>query len=204
MTTLLTLVNQIKAELRDPDEYEIDIEQLIDMINAAATDAGDSGRLLPLEDDETLTLASGTHAYNVPASFSYVKELRLGTYWDTVIARHYWWMSLDGGNPQFSFDPSWENVYTAGSMKVVGWQRPTASYSALTDTVDVSLEAFLRTRAASFAQGFLATVSPEAGPAADQVRLVLRDRKFTESEAMLGRMPQQLKVLPTARYVLGR
>jgi len=146
-----------------------------------------------------LTLAAGTDSYNVPANFVAIKELRLGTAWDAIIARHYWRMGLNGGIAVFYFEPSWDLVYTAGGMKVVGYKRPTTAYVVAT-TIDPGLESFLRERAAAHALAYLAAGMSEL----DRYRQTLSEIKKRDSEALLGRRPEQFRISPLARYVPGR
>ena len=77
MTTVLSLIDSIQAGIRGPDEIEVSIAQVQQFINDAAQEARSSGWLLPLEDDESITFASNTYEYNVPASFAYVYMLRI-------------------------------------------------------------------------------------------------------------------------------
>lgn len=185
--------------VRDTGADEISEANLLILINDAAQEASNSGWWIPIEDDESVTLANDDHEYNVPAGFAAIRELRLGADADTIIARHYWRLRLNGTVPVFAFDPSWQNVYTAGEMKVTGWKRPNTSY-ALGNTIDPGLESFLRERAAAHALGYMAAGTSEL----DRYRQTFSEIKKRDSEELLGRRPEQFKILPLARYVPGR
>lgn len=205
MTTVQEIVDEIKTEVRDADEYEITIAGVRAYINAAARDASGQGWLLHLTDDESLQFASNTYEYAVPASFAFIRDLfyedaSISEIFDDIIPRHYWHIRIDvGATPTFIIHSSWTLPAPNKKMKVVGFKRPTI-YAAVTETVDVGMEAFLRDRAISHAYGFLATVSPEL----ENVRLGLRDRKFAESQLLLDRHHQDIKVIPAPRLVPGR
>lgn len=136
---------------------------------------------------------------NVPSTFVAIKELRLGTGWPEIIARHYWRMGINGSVAVFYFDPNWDATYTAGNMKVVGWKRPNVTYSTGT-TIDPGLEAFLRDRAAAHALAYMAAGMSEL----DRYRQTMSEIKKRDSEALLGRRPEQFRISPIARYVPGR
>jgi hypothetical protein len=148
--------------------------------------------MLPIE-DATITVAAG--AVTVPADFVFIKDVRI-TSTAIEVAPHYWRLEEVSSSPSFVFEPS---VRPTGAATVYGWKRPTI-YTAVGDTVDVSLESFLRDRAAAYALGFMAA----GGSELDRTRLQLRELKMRDSEALLERKPQQYKVLPLARHVPGR
>jgi hypothetical protein len=108
-------------------------------------------------------------------------------------------MRINGGVAVFSFEPSWQVTYTAGNMKVVGWQRPNVSYAS-GNTIDPGLESFLRERAAAHALSYMAAGTSEL----DRFRTQFSEIKKRDSEELLGRRPEQFKILPVARYVPGR
>lgn len=205
MATVLNLIDEIKSEIRDADDYEVTIAQILNYLNGAARDASGSGWLIHLVDDESLTISAGVYEYAVPASFAFVKDLRFedsatADAFDDIVPRHYWQLRIEvGGNPTFVIHRSYTLPAAAKKLKVVGFQRPTI-YAAVTETIDAGMEAFLRDRAISFSYGFLATVSPEL----ENVRLGLRDRKFNESQLLLERHHSDIRVVPAPRYVPGR
>ncbi len=185
--------------IRDTGADQISEVNLLVLINDAAQEASNSAWWIPIEDSETLTLVDDTHEYAVPATFAAIKELRLGTNFDTIIARHYWQMRINGGVAVFSLEPSWQVTYTAGNLKVVGWQRPNVSYS-VGNTIDPGLESFIRERAAAHALAYMAAGMSEL----DRFRQSGSEIKKRDSEAFLARRPEQFEILPLARYVPGR
>lgn len=186
--------------IRDTGAAEITEANLLILINDAAQEASAAGWWIPKDDDSTVTLASGTHKYDVPAGFVAIRELRLGTNWDTIIARHYWWMAKGSDeDADFHLDPIWENTYTAGTMRITGWKRPNTVYE-LAHTIEPGLEAFLRDRAASHALGFMAA----GGSELDRLRTQASEIKKRDSEALLQRRPDFTRIIPAPRLVPGR
>jgi hypothetical protein len=210
MATVLDLVDSIKGQLRDSDLVEVTITQLQGFINDAAQDAKNSGWLIVLEDDESLTWTANTYAYSVPASFAYVSELRVEntatspSTWDEVVPDHFWEIRLDSSVPKFFISRGFP-IPNAKLMKVIGQERPTiysSGATGLAETVDLGFESFLRDRALALALGFQATANPTLE--IDRTRIALMDRAMGRSEAMLARHPQENRVNPSAVYVPSR
>lgn len=205
MATVQALIDEIKAEVRDADDYEITIAQVLAHINSSSRDAAGLGWLIPLTDDESLVIVASTYEYAVPADFAFIKDIfyedaSTDEAFDDIIPRHYWHLRIDvGGSPKIMIHQSWTLPAVDQKLKVVGFQRPTI-YAVVTETADVGMEAFLRDRAISHAYGFLATVTPEL----ENVRMSLRDRKFAESQLLLERHYQDIRVIPAPRLVPGR
>lgn len=204
MPTVLDLVDSIKSHLREPDEFEVSIAQLQTFINDAAYDARNSGWLLQMEDDESLTFLSNTFEYNVPASFAYIRELRVEddsttpSTWHEIIPDHFWAMRIDAAVPKFFFHPAW-SLPVDKQLKVIGQKRPTI-YTALANTIDPGMESFIRARALAYALGFTATSRPDL----DVQRLNMWVNHRRDSELMLGRHPQEFRAKPSSRLVPGR
>jgi hypothetical protein len=210
MAIIQDLVDSIKAQLRDSDLVEVTITQLQSFINDAAQDAKNSGWLIVLEDDESLTFVANTYEYAVPASFAYVTELRVEntatstSTWDEVIPDHFWEIRLDSSVPTFFFHRGFA-LPSGRLMKVIGQQRPTiysSGATGLAETVDSGFESFLRDRALALALGFQATANPTLE--IDRTRIALMDRAFGRSEAMLARHPAENRVTPNSEYVPSR
>lgn len=210
MATIQDLLDSIKAQLRDSDLVEVTITQIQSFLNDAAQDAKNSGWLIDLEDDESLTWTNNTYEYAVPASFAYVSELRVEntatspSTWDEVVPSHFWEIRLDSSVPTFFIHRGFP-IPDSRLMKVVGQKRPTiysSGATGLAETVDSGFESFLRDRALALALGFQATANPSLE--IDRTRLALMDRAFGRSEAMLARHPQENRVTPNAEHAPGR
>ena len=203
MTTVLSLIDSIQVAIRGPDEIEISIGQVQTFINDAAQEARSSGWLLPLEDDESITFAANTYEYNVPASFAYVYMLRVEddtttpSTWNEIIEHHLWDIRIDGGVPKY-FIHRGVGLPVPQKLKTVGQKRPTI-YSALADTIDPGMEAFLLRRATAAALGFVSATGD-----LDPQRFSMWQQHRRDAELLLGRHPMEYRVRPSSKYVLGR
>ncbi len=203
MTTVLSLIDSIQAGIRGPDEIEVSIAQVQTFINDAAQEARSSGWLLPMEDDESLTFAANTYEYNVPASFAYVYMLRIEddttdpSTWNWILEHHLWDIRIDEAVPKYFINGGFP-LPVPQKLKTVGQKRPTI-YSALADTIDPGMEAFLQRRATASALGFISATGE-----LDQQRFGMWNQQRRDAELLLGRHPQEFRVKPSSRYVLGR
>lgn len=200
MTTIKVLVDNIKAQVRDPFEMETTIDQVIQFINDAAFDAAGQGWVIPLEDDESVTFSAVS--VSVPATFAWIQEIRYGTNYVSVIPRHYWDIRINGGVPVIFFDAGLTGV--SGLIKFVGFKRPKSDYTVLTDTVDESCVAFLRARAIYNALQFIAVPGTQNE---DAVRQAQSETRWRESETILRHYlaeVQEKKYVPKPRAVPGR
>lgn len=202
MTTVQNLVDSIEIHIRDVANVEVTEAQLLILLSDAAQDAGGAGWLIHLEDDESLAFITDTVEYAVPASFVYIKDLRFegatADEYPDIIPRHYWQMRIEGGVAVIFLDPNY-SFTAARKIKVVGFRRP-PTFSAMGNTVEPGLEAFLRDRATCFALRFMSAGSSEL----DRLRREQAEIKFRDSEIMLERRPDFLRVVPAPRYVPGR
>jgi len=205
MTTVLQLIDEIFSHVRPPDEIDLSIPQVLVYINSAAQDARNSGWLVKMEDDESLTFLQNTWQYSVPATFAYIRELRVEnntsspSTWDEMIPEAYWAPPrIDDGVPKFFFIRPFM-LPVGRKMKVVGQRRPTV-YSLVTETVDPGMESFLRERAITFSMSFIHS----SLPAVDAQRFAMWDRRRRDSELMLGRHPQEFRARPNSWLVPGR
>lgn len=203
MTTILSLIDSIQAGIRGPDEIEISIAQVQTFINDAVQEARSSGWHLPIEDDESITFASNTYEYNVPATFAYVYMLRIEddtttpSTWNTILEHHLWDIRIDDGVPKY-FIHRGVGLPVPMKLKTVGQKRLTI-YSALADTIDPGVEAFLRARATATALGFISATGE-----LDQQRFGMWNQQRRDAELLLGRHPMEYRVKPSSKYVLGR
>lgn len=210
---LRELIDEIMEHLQLPDEIGLGIPSMMTYVNSAARDARNSGWLVHLEDDESITFAQDTWEYAVPASFAYVRDLRVEndttspSTWDEIIPEGYWAPPrIDAGVPKFFLIRPFM-IPVGLKMKVVGQKRPSL-YSALTDTIDSGMESFLRERAIVYSMSFLRasakSIWTETDSGVDSERFAMWDRRRRDSELMLGRHPQEFRTRPSSWYVPGR
>ncbi len=200
MSTILDIQNGIALRARDSGLAEITSAQIILLINDAARDAASRGWLIPLSDNTSLTYVTATYNYTVPASFAYIRDLLDD---GDEIPRHYWQMRLISSNPTIVFFGEAADILitTASVLTVVGYQKPTSTYSATGDTVDAGMEAFLRDRALAYVLDFMSAGTSEL----DTLRASTRERVFRDSEILLqNRQQEEERLVPTLRQVLGR
>ncbi|MCH8065867.1 MAG: hypothetical protein IIC90_08600 [Chloroflexi bacterium] len=210
MAIVQDIVESVRSGLRDWDGLETTIAQTQSFINDAVQDAKNSGWLLTLEDDESITFVANTYQYNVPASFAYVKELRVEntrttpSTWDEIVPKHFWEIRLDSSVPVFFIHQGFP-IPVDKKMKVIGQQRPTIYSSGtvgMAETVDEGFESFLRERATAFSLRFQATGNPSLE--LDRTRISLAGAAMSQSEIMLSRHPQENRVDIGAEHVPGR
>lgn len=194
MTTAQSLVDSLEVHIRDTTNVEVTEAQLLRFLNDAAQDVA-SRWWVPLEDDESVTFASPSVA--VPSGFAYLREIRYGTDYVSVIPRQYWDVRINGGVSVIFFDPRLTGV--SGAIKFVGWKRPKIDY-VLADVIEIGMEAFLRERAGHFAMNFMAAGLSEL----DRARIQLAETKFRNSEILIQQHIEERKVVPSPRIVPGR
>src|SRR5574341_14061 len=151
--TVLTLKQEIASRLHDPASQIVTDQQLLTFINAAARDADVADWLVELEEDESLTLATATYNYNVPANFAIITEIKqegaTSDLYDVLVLPHKWALALNGGVPIIRFNSTFFTITNGKKLKLIGFKKP-VTYTEDTDTVDVGIESFLRERATSY------------------------------------------------------
>ncbi len=91
--------------------------------------------------------------------------------------------------------------YTGGTpLRFIGQKRPTNTYSAATDTVDLHVESFLRERALAYATRLASAIDPRRGPELAQ----LRREAMATSEKFEDMHPMEFRVKPSSKLVPGR
>lgn len=206
MTTTQELVDEIFDAVRPSDLVEVSVPQVLGFVNRAARVARSSGWLLHMEDDESLTFLANTWEYAVPATFAYVRSLRVEedstspSTWDEYVPYPFWEMRINDSNPYFYIVRDWPIPIGQG-IKVIGQKRP-SQYTAVTDTIDPGMEAFLTERATQYVNSFMSAGNPTLD--LDRSRMDLARMSYGVSEQLLGRHPQEFRVLPNSRLVPGR
>ena len=199
MATVQTLIDSIEIQIRDFDNSEMTAARLLILIADASREAGSSGWVRPVEidvddPDTDLKVAVGS-------GIDWIKDLRGRNNADRteVIERHYWRLAMDGTDPALYFEAEWTTRYSLTDLAAEGWIRPTV-YTALGNTVDPGMEAFLRTRAAAHA---LRTMS-SGGSELDRIRAQQSEMRMRDSQVFLDNVPEQYRLAPRARHVPGR
>lgn len=204
MATVKDIRDDCALHAHDPSFNEITKAQWIAFIRSASSDARSSGWLTDLEDSESLEVAASTWEYPVPAGFAYIEKIMLeqevnGTsVYAMEIDRAHWEIRLNGGAPVFSFH-SRDMLETGKNIKVIGQARPTI-YMDENETIDRGMEAFMRERALYFAFRYLGAGMSELA----RWRQQMSTQAWQTSEMMLSRHPQEFRVRPNSRVVLGR
>lgn len=176
-------------------------------INRAAEVARGSGWLIHLEDDESLAFADNTWEYAVPATFAYVRSLRIEndtfdtSTWDEHVPWPFWEIRINGAAPVFYINSLWGLPTSGLAIKVIGQKRPTL-YTAITETVDPGMEAFLAERATHYALSYMSAGNPSLD--IDRSRLELSRTSLALSERLLSNHPQEFRQKPNSRLVPGR
>ncbi len=200
MATVQNLIDSIEIHIRDFDNSEMTEARLIILIADASREAGASGWVRPVTvdvDDPSADLQA-----DVPSGIAWIKDLRGRSDADrpTIVERHYWRMGMVATTPTFFFEDAYDVTYTSLSVLAVeGWDRPTV-YTAVGDTIDAGMEAFLLDRAASHALRTMAA----GGSELDRIRGQQSEIKMRDSQVFLDNIPEQFRVLPRARHVPGR
>ena len=184
--TVDELRDEMSHHLQDPASLLVNHDQLIEFINSAAWDAANAGWVVDLEESETLTLASSTYAYDVPASFAYVHELIVadaaGDYpLSQLIPWSQWQIVMNGATVQFLLSKDRFTITNGRALKVRGQARPTSEYSSGSDNIDAGMESFIRERAIMYAARNL---SRHSGAHAQQYAQLMVDAKATSDELL--------------------
>lgn len=200
MPTIQELQDGIALRARDTAQAEISSANIIKLINDAARDAASRGWIIPLSNNTSLTYTTGVHEYSVPATFAWVRDLLDD---GVQINRWNWDLSFISSTPKIVFqgEASDIRIATSSVITVVGFKKPKEDYSALGDTVDAGMEAFLRDRALAYVYDFLSA----GGSELDTMRERSRERAYRDSENMLqNRQEIEDRLVPLLRQVPGR
>ena len=205
------LVSELQTELalhaHDTTGGELSPANWLSFIQTAARDARSNGWLVPLEDNETITVVSGTYEYAVPASFAYVDKLIIeetingvSVYVHEIPRNHYEirYNTITGAGPVFSFFTITE-LTPDKLIKVVGQARPTV-YTGAGNTIDPGMESFMRERALYFGFRYLGAGLSELARWRQQMSI----QAWQTSEALLRRHPQEFRMHPSAQEVPSR
>ena len=187
---------------------ELTQAQWLTLVQGAARDSRNSGWVLKMEDNESLTVVSGTYEYTMPATFAYLERVYLedtseGTsVYNLEVPRGHWDIGYNdlgaGAVPTLKF-ATLTAVNVGKKLKLVGQKRPTI-YALVTETVDPGMDSFLRERALFFGFRFLAAGRSEYATWRQQMALL----SYQTSETMLKRHPQEFRPRPSSIVIPTR
>ncbi len=204
MSTGAELVSFVSLRVHDASNAEITTANVLKMLNMALDDLIAANVVLPLAEDESITISSGTHSYSVPASFAYIRDLRLesavgsGDYPNVISPTLYRVTVETGTTPIIFFDENeFDTAVEAGKkVKVTGQQRPAAIASDAT-VAPQGMAAFIRERAVAYTSGHLAPGVSELS----QFRAQISQDSWEKSERLLSYLARTNRPLPDALMV---
>lgn len=199
-----TLKKEVASHISDPAMRQVTGRQILSFLNSAARDAASRGIYIPLEEDESLELASNDYDYTVPSGFITIAEVWLENttqagLFDRLVPRYMWRLGLDAGVPVLRFNSDVFDIEAGKNLKLVGQKRP-STYTDDADTLDPGLESFLRERTISYSARYLA----RGGSNYSRQYATLAQESYATSELFLSSSPQEFRMRPDSRKVLGR
>lgn len=191
MATVGDIKKSIALRVQDPAKQVVTDALLLQFINDAAKDAESGGWLSDLSEDTSITLTQGQADYDVPANFAYIKELFFGT---NRIEQLFWRLVLVSGMPKIRFDT---RVYSiqSGTLTVVGYKKPKTNYVDDAETIDASIDSFLRERATAYAASYLGRSGTQVSQRYEQL--------FQDAWAISSQLLQDRQVLQQAFFGLN-
>lgn len=200
MSTATQIAARIAYRVHDSGQEEVDAAGYLSFLNDAVEDLNAAGWLLPIAEAEVAQTAS-TYEFNIPASFAYIKEVRLegasGVY-DQVIPYWAWDTTLADSTPVVRIDSRRVTPDATKKYLVIGQKRPAAYVGAT--TIESGLVGFLRERGVSYAAAYVAGGNSEYAAQ----RRELAEIAFRNSELMLQNTPEEFRVIPGSRPVPTR
>jgi len=202
MTTGTNLALRVSFLVHDSAQAECIAADALKFVNDALHDLDAAGCVLPLEEDETLSLSVATYSYTIPTVFAYVSEVRIegattGVY-DVLVPKWQYRFGYDGAAAKIFFDPNWFTLTATKKIKIIGQQRLTELTGAV--TVTVAIESFLRERASAYLAMHLA----QGGSELSEARRRLHEVAWARSEVILSHMPEEYRIVPGSKPVPGR
>jgi hypothetical protein len=203
--TIDELRDEIANHLQDPASRLVNRAQLLEFINSAAWDAANEGWVVDLEEDESLSLTTGTYAYTVPASFVFIHEVIIadaaGDYpLSQLVPWSQWQIVMNGDTVQLLFSKDRFTITNGRAVKLRGQARPTSEYTSGTASVDAGMESFIRERAVMYGARNL---SRHSGAHAQQYAQLAQETLQT-SELMLQQQAELFRPKEYSRVVPSR
>jgi hypothetical protein len=197
------LAARVAARVNDAAYAELLQASYLAYLNDAIQDLNIAGWVLPLE-EATVTQAAATFEYAVPATFAYIKEIRLedvttASLYDQEVPYWGWMIAYTGtATPKIRLNSLWFTPVVNKKILVVGQKRPTSLTAE--GTVPSGLEAYLRERATAYAAAYLAAGISDLA----QQRRDIADVALKSSETMTIEKPYEFRIEPGSRPVPGR
>lgn len=200
MSTATEVAARIAYRVHDSGQEEVDAAGYLSFLNDAVEDLSAAGWLLPIAEAE-VSQVTGEYEFNIPASFAYIKEVRMegaSDIYDQVIPYWAWDTSLADATPVVRVDSRRVTPTTTKKFLVIGQKRPTVYTGAV--AVITGLVGFLRERGTSYAAAYVAAGGSEYA----SQRRELAEIAFRNSELMLQNTPEEFRVIPGSRPVPTR
>ena len=215
-TTFGSLKRHIGAKIHDPQFIFVSEGLIEGFIQDAYEDLKLTGWLLPVEEDESITMAADTYSYAVPANFAYIymlleEDFATPGQYDYFIPDNSWRLGYDAGVPVFLFNSLAWGPTAGKKIKIVGQQRPTVPLVDAT-AIEDGFVSFIRMRTEAYALLYLAAVPVEESTpellekriAISNTRVATANSLFALSERALAHHPAEYRVKPSSRHVPTR
>jgi len=215
-TTMGNLKRHIAANIHDPQFISVGEGLIEGFIQDAYDDIKLTGWLLPVEEDESITLVADTYSYPVPANFAYIYMILEEDYatpgqYDYAIPDNAWRPAYDGGVPVIMFNSLVWGPTAGKKIKIVGQQRPTVPLVDAT-AIEDGFVSFIRMRTEAYALLYLAAVPVEESTpellekriAIANVRTNTANSLFALSERAVAHHPAEYRVKPSSRHIPTR
>lgn len=203
MTTYAELANEVR-DSADVRVDEVSDAAMLNLVKRAVRMVRGTGALIDVGRDITsITLATGTWEYDVPAAFKYIHHLAYegsagGTaVYDEWVPRMHWEITPDG---KFMFNSNLFDLRTGKKIGVYGQGEP-AVPSALSDTVDTEVEEAVQAALWSLVLGRLSQSGGSQGQGQGIDRANQRREALVTWDAFTH---QDYRVFPNSTRVLGR
>ena len=202
--TIEELRDEIAQHLQDPTHLLVGRSKLLEFINSAAWDAANEGWVIHIEEDESLTTATDTYDFTVPAGFAYIHEVYVadsnGDFGeDDLVPLTQWRLAFDSAVAVLRFSFEFHTIVDGRVIKLIGQARPTSEYTDDADIIDAGLESFIRERGIMYGARNMAR---HGGQHAQQYAQLAQET-FQSSELMLQQQADRYRPKEFARPVPG-
>lgn len=202
------MISECALHVHDPNLNEIGRTTWLAFITSASRYVRSSGWLVPVEDDESLTITVNVYDYDIPRPFAYISDIWredrvAGVSVFNIYMPQDWWapggqIRMNGGRPVLNFHNQ-SYLESGFKLKIVGQRRPTV-YSDVTQSIDPGMEGMIQERTLYYAFRYLGAGMSELARWRQQMSV----QSFQSSEQLLARHPQEFRVNPSSLVVPGR
>jgi hypothetical protein len=198
------LMESLAQSLRDIGMTQANPKQLLIFINQAVEDAKRRGVYRPINDDESVSLATDVYEYEVPEDFVFIDELWVADGSGLFPARthdHKWRLVTVGDVPVIRFD---YRVFTdlpdadGRALRIRG-QGNLQKYTVTTETIEPGIESLLHERATMYGARNLGRLTGE-----ENVYAATETQAFQTSELMIQEAIRYMGQRLYSRRVPGR